>query len=813
MPYSFLRKFYNLTHFAFYMRLSFLILTVSSLFLSVQAAELNTTRESFQIDKEGAICEMQLRECGEKVEFRQDKWKGPAFEGVTLIESAPLTYKGSKEGIDYELAYEIKDDHLVFRATVHNTTNKIWMPDRARLTLGLNTYMEKYPDWNRIYFPTLMRSERTHFWGYFMSPEGRIISISSPDQVASWSYAYEQSPAKWKGQQIGFFGQHRIFTVNMDLLHKLPLPARHPQNLYALPPGQSHTTRFVLSSVKDLPSLKSHVAETTQAPVLEAEYYTQETGKTFSGKILTEKGKENAFRMEVRSPRNEVFTVEPKANGIAGEANWTFTPLSGEGIYLCSLYSENGKVTESSLYVRPDCRFYLKGVRKEALRSKPTATHHAECFYPLYTYFLAKKHVPDADLDTAAEHVFQTIFPKLFDSEKKVMSADYKMRIQDAATMAGILSDRYQVTGDIRDMENAAGLVEFLLTCQKEDGAYYNLQHNVHYTSVIYIAKSIMEVMNEEKKLAEVHPEWAKRYKRHLASVRAAVDNLQKYGDNIQTEGQMTFEDGMISCSIAQLTMAALKETDAERREKYLARAEELSRKHECLTQLAIPDCRLNGGTLRFWEYQYTINLMSNGMNSPCGWSGWKIYGDWYLYLLTGKYEYLRRTFNALGSCMQLLDKNTGELRFGFIQDPYLDTSQYMEMPAGSGQPVPQRVIVGEQYLSQTSNWHKNPNATWRKKWGIDNFPHEIYKAMTEIALENAYIIEHENGSVQGVNCSVKKEGKFLTVTTTEPLVHRLHINLKNEHDIRTNFSEVKSYPSEKGMKWLGSCPDDLRPF
>lgn len=57
---------------------------------------------------------------------------------------------------------------------------------------------------------------------------------------------------------------------------------------------------------------------------------------------------------------------------------------------------------------------------------------------------------------------------------------------------------------------------------------------------------------------------------------------------------------------------------------------------------------------------------MHGGMNSPCGWSAWKIYGSWYLYLLTGEHKYMKQVINALGSCLQLVNINTHKLNFSF---------------------------------------------------------------------------------------------------------------------------------------------------
>lgn len=762
--------------------------------------------ERVELGKTGYIERIVSKETGDTVLFRNDRWRGPAFEGVDLEYRGNWCYEAEKEGLLYRLQYGEQAGNIFVEASIRNISDRVILPEHLRLRLGIDTYMDKFPDWNFRYFPTLLRTERNYFWGYFMSPSGKIMALASTGAVASWAYEYEQYPQKFQGQ-TGYFGEHRIFTVSLDLLHRLPLPDRYPQHLYALTPGQEYKMRLFFLPVDSLHQVKPRVASLTGAPLLEAVWYTLEEGKAFEGKIYT---KEH-FNMEVTSPRNEVFTVLPQECG-EGEYSWRFLPVSGVGIYTARLYARNGKISESKLYVRPALDVYLSGARREGLRSLPTATHHAECFYPFYTYFLARRYLPDEVADRQTEQVFDSLYPLLYDDRTGEMR-NGKFRIQDAATMAGVLADRYRVTGNENDLRDASRLADFLIRCQKEDGAYYNPAHQVHYTSVIYLAKSMMEVMTEEKRLAEKDKAWKKIYENHLKSVRAAMDDLARKKDDIQTEGQMTFEDGMISCSVAQLAMAALKEKDGKRKELYTAVARELEQKHRCLTQLLQPDCRMNGATLRFWEFQYTINLLSNGMNSPCGWSAWNVYGCWYLYLLTGEYEYLRQAFNGLGSCLQLYEPKSKELRFGFIPDPYIDALQYMEIPQGSGKPVVQRVQIGEQYLSQTSNWHKHPQATWRKKWGIDNFVHEVFKCMTEVALTHAYIIEHEDGSLEGINCSVERQGHLIRVTTPESLVKRLHVNLRNRYDVEALFTGGAVYKKVTGIRWLGSVPEELSVF
>lgn len=719
------------------------------------------------------------------------------FVGVQVEQISPTVFRGTKDSV----LYTIEHNALGVNATIENLAHKPLVPQkRVSLTLGIDTYMEKFPDWNDVYFPTMMRAERTHFTSYFMTPSSRILLLASPDAVASWHYNYEQSLDRFEGKDI-FWGAHRIKGVSLDLLNPLPLPSRHPQHLYCLAVGERRTFRLRIKESANLDSVLFDLHRMTGAASLEADLYTIGVGERFEGSVFADELRS----LEIRTPRGEVDNITCDKAG-----TWSYAPYSGVGQYTLTALCANGKVSEMKLFVRPDFSFYLLGARSAGLVNQPTLSHHAECFYPLYSYFLARRYLPDTEMDSKAEDVFQRVFPVLYDETTGRMRT-YPERIQDAATMAGVLADRYAVTRCVKDLERAASLVDFLLTCQGPDGGYYNKLHKVHYTSVIYIAKSVMEVMGEEKKLTD-DPLWAARYDRHRLSVIRALDDLARRGDDLQTEGQMTFEDGMISCSVTQLALGALKTQDKELARRYLDQALTLDAKHQCLTQLLIPDSRMNGATLRFWESQYTVNLMHNAMNSPCGWSSWKTYGSWYLYLLTGDYRYMRRVLNALGSSLQLLDAKTGELHFGFMPDPYIDANQFMEVPQGSRQPELRRVVLGEQYISQISQWHKAEPEAWRKKWGIDNFVHEAFKCMSETMLTNAYIIEHADGRLQTINCTARNENGRTVVEFSNPLVENLHINLRGTLDIYV-ASRDRLYKNKSGLGWVGGEPYDLVKF
>lgn len=74
----------------------------------------------------------------------------------------------------------------------------------------------------------------------------------------------------------------------------------------------------------------------------------------------------------------------------------------------------------------------------------------------------------------------------------------------------------------------------------------------MHYTCVIYPAKSLIELADELVRNGEDGSKYSD-------SARRAVENLRAIKTNIGTEGEHTFEDGMITCEALQLALMGIK--------------------------------------------------------------------------------------------------------------------------------------------------------------------------------------------------------------------------------------------------------------
>jgi hypothetical protein len=752
-----------------------------------------------------------------KINFRSDEYAGPQWyvelgdenHKVELKQKDDLLdgFEGVYGDIVFSLHYRTERDWLAVTAVIANNGSLPFCPAKAGLKMGIDAYMESFPEWNEKLFPTLLRCEKTHFWGYCMSPLGKILAMGSPDPVASWSMDYNRSPY---GD-----GGHRIYTFNLDLINTLPLPERYPKDITSIKPGEKREWTIYLKPVESLESLKTEIAEICQVPMFELDRYTLMEHESAKIKVSCE----GHVELKVVSPKGKISVINPlEVNG--NIKNFQYSAKEEFGVYTLLAIAANGKQAEAKLYLRKPWSWYLTKAREEAINKPQKATTHTESWYGHFSNFLAKKYFPDPVLDQKAEENFRRILSLMYDLDKAEPIV-IPNRIQNTACMISLLVDVYEANGDIKDIEFASKLADWMILSQNEDGAYTN--SGQHYTSVVYIAKSMLELAVAEEKLARDNEAWKLNYERHYNSAKAAVDELERKKDNIGTEGEHTFEDGMISCTSLQLGLFALLQKDPAMRRKYADAASQVLNKHRCLEQLEIPDCRMNGCTLRFWEAQYDVLIHKNMLNSPHGWTSWKTYASWYLYQLTGEEHYLRTTMDTLGSCMQVIDVDTGNLRWGFVPDPYIKAEVWVEDKNNPGKGTREERVIGEQYVEMISGWWRTPedkmvggylSCPLITRDGVfkgdnqggccDNDVHEHFKCLEEVALTSAYIIEHNDGDITAWNCHVESVDNALHVYPAEDIVDSVHVNIKNTHKVTVHFTGTDPLHADcSGLQWL----------
>jgi len=427
----------------------------------------------------------------------------------------------------------------------------------------------------------------------------------------------------------------------------------------------------------------------------------------------------------------------------------------------------------------------------------PQPAIYAESYYSAFSIYLGKRHIPNSVVDHALDSIFHNILPKMFSYRDEKLYVIPNVRVQSLYTGIGILTDAYEAYHSIADLDLAARLADHLSEKYQSTDAAYRTVHGTYYTSVIYGTKPMFELAAIERQLGEKDTLWQHRAERHYYSAKRAVEDLLKRLDNIETEGEQTFEDGMISCSALQLGFYALQTKDQKEREVYTEALRYMLNKHRCLEQTQVPDARMNGGTMRFWEAWYDIRLKPHVLNSPHGWSSWKTYATYYMYLLTGDEKWLNETMDAVGSAMQVVDvKRAGYINWGFIQDPFVKATYAIEDSVRKGKSVFTTGIIGEQYMPLTLHW--------RKDHGGDATVHEHFKMLAEVALTNAFVVEHTDGTFTSYNCFVTINKGNLKVIPYEKCVTNIHFNIRTTQQVVVKVGKLKiARKVTEGMSWI----------
>ncbi|MGC9345156.1 MAG: hypothetical protein ACP5E3_20795, partial [Bacteroidales bacterium] len=332
------------------------ILLFMNLFLLVnltrsQDSLLKNENWNLSINKNGTIASLTYRQSNFTVPFYNGKNAGPLLylkeDDQTVI--LPLSVKetamqtGYYDNISYSLGYKEENGRLLVVAKVRNNRNTPFQPTTFGLKLGLDTYMDEYPNWESKLFPTLLRCEKNHFWGYFMSPLGKILLIASPDPVASWSHDYSQS---WGIPPYQFQG-HRITSVNIDLINALPLPERHPQNLWQLMPGEEKIFRFYFEHIEKLDNVLQKTSIINKAPMLNL----PKTAIPKNGEIEFSVYAQSLPNIKITDPEDKKNDLSPYSQ-CGNKYYFRYEDTFHEGIYNIEAKSPDGKISNGRFYVR-----------------------------------------------------------------------------------------------------------------------------------------------------------------------------------------------------------------------------------------------------------------------------------------------------------------------------------------------------------------------------------------------------------------------------------------------------------------------------
>lgn len=700
------------------------------------------------------------------------------------------------EGVSCTINESSEGEFTVWNVTMTNASDATFAPVKAGIRLGIDTYMDKYPEWLNKYFPTLFYCSPTHFHGYFQSPSGKVLALACADPVASWSVDYNMGYEEPK--DYWFYG-HRITSVNLDLINALPLPEHHPQDRWKLEPGESLSWKILLAELPDASAFERSIHEIAAVPMIKMVQTSYSTGQSADFEVF-------ASKPHVKISYNG-RPVKARFKKAGSDHFQVSCKLDEPGLYKIELTSGMFK-TEGYISAHRSWEWTMRKAREAAFIQKQRATSHVESWYGYHSAFLAAKYFPSPELDSVLVARFDMQMDLLYGADK-TKPLYYNWRIQNVSSTIGMYVDKYETYGNLDDLKIACQLADWLISyAQCKDDAFRNKWGTV-YTSVIYVAKSMLELYEAEVALAHESGDdnsefWRDAAARHYDSARRAIDQLVRANGDFHTEGEITFEDGMVSCSALQMGALALLQTDSLSRAHYTGAMLRQLESHNCLTQLKVPDARRRGGTMRYWEAQYDVHMMPNMFCSPHGWSAWRAYATYYAYLLTGQERWLLESWNAMGAFANLLDPVTGELRWAFIVDPYVKARQMCEPvsdvdPDGLdfGNPHPdmypcREFVQGEGYVSMISSWQPRNSQ--------DNDVHEVFKFLGESFLTNAFIVERENGEIVGYNCKVIKRGAVLQVIPDEPQIVNLHANLRTPQTIQWSGAKFQAQP---GCAWL----------
>lgn len=691
------------------------------------------------------------------IPFRTDEY-GKSFyyedeTGLHLLPYHPGDYHA--DGFRLSVSEEQLPDALKISISV--SAEEPVSVKRFGFRLGIDCYMDTYPQWNEKYFPTALRCEKQAFWSCFQSPLGKRIAVCAPEGIVSWKNEYNKTPEGDVG--------HRIYTSAVELLNVYPQPERHPASPEKLG-RQPLRAELYYGCPEHEQAFENFVRKYAGLNIPAVNKFTLERGET-----LTLNGKPYTG------------ALRPGLNRI-----------------------QAARQAELTVYVREDWFHYLDCARKSAEVCQQKPGTHVESWYGFFSRVLYASVVKDAGYTEKLCREFDSLFAALTETVQgkyRMREETLPYRLQNTSGMLSLLADFYELTDNEKYLTRANDLADWLMELQWEDGSY-RTDRGTHYTCVIYPAKSMLELA-----LAEQKAGFADRYQRHYDSAYRAIDNLAALLDDIQTEGEMTFEDGMISCESLQLGYLATLLPEGAERQRFAEAAELVLKKHQCLEQRILPDCRTRGCTARYWEARYDLNFFANMLNSPHGWTSWKTYATYYLYLLTGKLPYLTDTMDTLGACMQCVD-DQGILHWGYIADPCV-VGLNLKQGCRRGQVAFEKTVVGEAYLPMISDWYRQneddlilqyllsctEDEDWDRNYGgsCDNDVHEHFKCMMETVFGKAFIHETDHGFVC-YQCRETEAG----FTGTDPHLCWWIVHLEADRVLTLNGKACRLH---SGFNWI----------
>ncbi len=245
---------------------------------------------------------------------------------LTEKDEALSEYVGAFEDLAFGLKYEIFDTHLVIHVRIENRGEDFG--GRIGFHIGPDTFMKTYPQWHEVFFPTLLRCEKTHLWGYFMNTAENALAIATDRPAASWDLRYNALSDRTDGI---IDGGHRIYGADILFYQNTILPERHPQNLRIMKAGEVYENRIYLIPVERKADIKRTLSRIAGIPTVDAVKYTKEPGDLLDAEVLCDSAAELTLVRPDGSVQEDLSA-----------------PMEEPGRYLLKVEAANGKSCESS---------------------------------------------------------------------------------------------------------------------------------------------------------------------------------------------------------------------------------------------------------------------------------------------------------------------------------------------------------------------------------------------------------------------------------------------------------------------------------
>ena len=104
------------------------------------------------------------------------------------VENISDTYTGKYRDLNFSYSFAEYDDYLAVNLRIENNGDDF--VGKITFNTGIDSYMTHYPQWNEKFFPTLLRCEKTHLWGYYMNTMENSLAIATSDSVSSYDILY-----------------------------------------------------------------------------------------------------------------------------------------------------------------------------------------------------------------------------------------------------------------------------------------------------------------------------------------------------------------------------------------------------------------------------------------------------------------------------------------------------------------------------------------------------------------------------------------------------------------------------------------------